>query len=81
MGIRVNQSFSSEPVRKYIYLFLIIVLLWFYLGPRGLWKEFRRIWSQRERVLRMLVVVIGLYLIYGIYTIYAQGTFFGLLSW
>jgi hypothetical protein len=54
--------------RLLVLLALIILLL--LLKPRWLWRELNRIWSQRETIIRLLMIVIAVYLLYGVYTIW-----------
>jgi hypothetical protein len=37
------------------------------MRPGTAWQEGKRIWSQRELIVRLLVVMIALYFAYGIY--------------
>jgi hypothetical protein len=55
--------------------FLLIVVLFLLLlfKPGTLWAEMKRIWSQREIILRFLVIIVGLYFLYGVYRLYSQG--------
>ena len=55
----------------WILLILFVVLL----RPMGVWRESKQLWAQRERVVRVLVVVFGLYFLYGLYELYVQGWF------
>ncbi len=56
-------------------LVLVLVTLVVLLKPRVVWQEFSRMWAQRETILRLLVTVVGLYLLYGLYTIWSTGVF------
>lgn len=55
--------------------FLLIVLLFLVLliKPGTLWSELKRMWSQREIITRLLVLIVGLYFLYGVYRLYTQG--------
>jgi hypothetical protein len=61
-------------------LLIILLLLAFAYRPRVVWRELMQVWGRRKRVLRTLVVVITIYFIYGLYTIYQRGMLDG-LSW
>ena len=52
---------------------LLILTLIFLLRPRGVWGEAKRSWEQRNRILRMLVIIIAVYLVYGPYKMYQTG--------
>lgn len=56
-------------------LVLLLVIIVVVLKPKIVWQEFNRMWSQRETILRLLVTVVGLYLLYGLYTIWSTGVF------
>jgi hypothetical protein len=60
--------------RFLIYLLLILLLLWLF-KPARVWSEAKRMWSQRELMVRTLVVLIVLYFVYGLYSLYQQGWF------
>lgn len=62
--------------RTFLVLILILVILFVY-RPRFVWREFMRMWGQREYILRVIVVVVGIYLLYGLYNMYERG----MLSW
>lgn len=62
--------------RTFLILILILVILVVY-RPRGVWREMMRMWGQREYILKVTVVVVGIYLLYGLYSMYERG----MLSW
>ncbi|CAN5521026.1 hypothetical protein BH10CHL1_BH10CHL1_04410 [soil metagenome] len=53
------------------FLIIIIIVLLVLIKPTGFWREIKLIWAKRERLVRVLVVVVGLYFIYGLYTLYS----------
>ncbi len=59
-------------MRKLLVVILILALV-FMLRPKGVWGEAKRSWEQRNRILRVLVVMIGVYLVYGLYKMYQAG--------
>jgi hypothetical protein len=63
-------------VRILLLLILIIVIAVFY-RPRGLWSRVMLLWNQRDYILKVIVAVVGIYLLYGFYTMYERG----MLSW
>jgi len=56
-------------MRKLLVVLLILAVA-FMLRPKGMWGEAKRSWEQRNRILRMLVIIIASYLIYGLYKMY-----------
>lgn len=64
-----------------IVLLLIILLIIVLYRPRGVWSELKRLWSRRDYVLGVLVTAVGIYLLYGLYTMYTRGWFDGVLDW
>jgi hypothetical protein len=58
--------------RTLFLLLIILGLIWLF-KPANAWAEARRMWAQRELMLRTLVVVIVLYLLYGVYELYQRG--------
>lgn len=59
-------------MRKLLVVLLILALI-FMLRPKGVWGEAKRSWEQRNRILRMLVVIIAVYLVYGLFKMYQSG--------
>ena len=56
-----------------VWILLIIVVVLILIRPSQVWKETKRTWAQRDLILRILVSLIGLYLIYGLYSLYSKG--------
>ena len=56
-----------------ILILIIILLLVIALRPRRVWNESKELWAQRNRVLRVAVVVVIVYFIYGLFRLYQQG--------
>lgn len=52
----------------------VIVIIYF---PRGVWRELKRAWARRDWLLRVAVVGVGIYLLYGLFRMYQQG----MLDW
>ena len=63
-------------MRTFLLLILLIVIVTVY-RPRGVWRELMRVWDQREYVLQVSVVVVGIYLLWGLYNMYERG----MLNW
>jgi succinate dehydrogenase hydrophobic anchor subunit len=61
--------------RILLLLVIIFILLWF--KPATIWAEMKRSWKQREWILKIMVVIISIYLVYGVYSMYKQG----MLDW
>jgi hypothetical protein len=59
-------------LRTLFLLIVLIVLIWLF-KPKNAWGEVRRMWAQRELMLRTLVVIIVVYLLYGFYELYQRG--------
>lgn len=57
---------------RFLLLVILILVLVLYRG-RGVWRELKRIWGQRDYVLKVLVLAIGIYLVYGLYSMYQRG--------
>ena len=63
-------------MRTLLLIILAIVIVTVY-RPRGVWREVKRLWGQRDYLLRVIVVVVGIYFLYGLYNMYERG----MLSW
>lgn len=59
-------------MRTLLLIILVIVIATVY-RPVGVWREVKRVWARRHYVLRVLVVVLGIYLLYGLYNMYERG--------
>lgn len=58
--------------RRLLFVVLLILLL-FVLRPSAVMNEMRRIYSQRETIWKLLTVVVFVYLLYGLYTLWQGG--------
>jgi len=56
-----------------LFLLLIVLLMFWLFKPANAWGEARRMWAQRELLVRVLVVIIMLYMAYGVYQLYQRG--------
>lgn len=59
-------------MRTLLLIILVFVIITVY-RPVGVWREAKRVWARRHYVLRVLVVVLGIYLLYGLYNMYERG--------
>ena len=41
--------------------------------PRMMWRQAMRVWDQRDYALKVIVVVVGIYFLYGLYNMYERG--------
>lgn len=58
-----------------ILILIIILILVVAMRPRRVWAESQRMWAQRDRIFRVLAVVVLVYLAYGFFQLYRQGYF------
>lgn len=58
-------------IRRLLIIFLLIGLL-LLLKPKAVWSEFQRIRSQWNTILGLLVVVVAVYLLYGVWTLFSN---------
>ncbi len=63
-------------MRTLLIIILVIVVVTVY-RPVGVWRHIKRVWSQRDYALKVAVVVLGIYLLYGLYNMYERG----MLTW
>jgi hypothetical protein len=63
-------------IRTFLLLIIVFIMLAVY-RPRGVWRELMRLWGRRDYVLKVVVAVVGIYLLYGLYSMYERG----MLSW
>ncbi len=56
-----------------ILILLMVLLIVVLARPRGVWNESRQLWGQRNRILRVLVVTVVVYFLYGLFQLYRQG--------
>lgn len=61
--------------RIFVWILLLFVIL--VLRPKGLWRELKNIWRQREFILRVVITIVSLYFLYGLYMLYNEWK----LSW
>ena len=58
--------------RRFLFAVIIILLFYSVVKPSATWQEARRMWSQRDRILRVLVTVIVVYFLYGLFQLWAR---------
>ena len=63
-------------MRTLLLIILVIVVITVY-RPVGVWNQAKRLWGQRDYALKVTVIVVGIYLLYGLYNMYERG----MLSW
>jgi cbb3-type cytochrome oxidase subunit 3 len=63
-------------MRTLLLLILLVVIVTVY-RPQRVWREVMRVWGHRDYALRVIVVVVGIYFLYGLYSMYERG----MLSW
>ena len=54
-------------------LVLLLLVLIILMKPRAVWSEAKRIRSQWNTILTLLVIVVAIYLLYGFWRAYAAG--------
>lgn len=64
-----------NTVRLLLLILLGVIVILYY--PRGVWRELKRLWARRDWILRVGVVGVGIYLLYGLFRMYQQG----MLDW
>jgi len=61
---------------RFLLLLILFGVLVLYRG-RAVWRQLGRAWARRDYVLKVLVTVLGIYLLYGLYGMYQRG----MLDW
>lgn len=59
-------------MRKFVTILLLLALVIVVVRPKVLWAELSRMWSQRRLVTNTFLILIGLYLLYGVYVIWSE---------
>jgi hypothetical protein len=62
---------SPVRVRSLLLILAMTVVLLVFLNPKMVWAEIKRIQSQWDLILRLLVTVIFVYICYGLYQLWA----------
>jgi hypothetical protein len=63
-------------MRTLLVIILVMVVITVY-RPVGVWRQVMRLWDRRDYALKVTVVVVGIYLLYGLYNMYERG----MLAW
>ncbi|MBX3000156.1 MAG: hypothetical protein KF893_16660 [Caldilineaceae bacterium] len=58
-------------VRSLLLILVMAIVLMIFFNPRLLWAEIKRIQSQWDLIMRLLVTVIFVYICYGLYQLWA----------
>lgn len=60
---------------RWLWLLLLIALFMFVARPGSAWTEMKRSWARREWIVTLILIMVGGYLIYGLYTMVNEETF------
>ncbi len=60
---------------RWLWLLLLIVVFYLVAKPGSAWTEMRRSWARREWIVTVVLILVGGYLLYGIYTMVNENTF------
>ncbi len=55
---------------RYLLLVLVMLAVIFLLKPKAVWSEYKRIRGQWNTILTLLVIVVGVYLLFGFWRAY-----------
>ncbi len=59
-------------LRLFFLLVALILVVWL-LKPSVVWAEVKRLYSQRNYVWGVLAAAVGVYMLFGLYTLFRQG--------
>jgi hypothetical protein len=59
-------------MRTLLVIILLIVVATAY-RPRLIWRQFLRVFDRRDYTLKVIVLVVGIYFLYGLYNMYERG--------
>ncbi len=60
---------------RWLWLLLLIAVFYLVAKPSSAWSEMRRSWARREWIVTVVLILVGGYLLYGIYTMVNENTF------
>jgi drug/metabolite transporter (DMT)-like permease len=61
--------------RRFLFILLVVLLISLMLRPRGVWAELRRIYQQWNTILQLIVLMLFIYMFYGLYRIWVTDLF------
>lgn len=62
-------------IRRFLLILLVVLIISLLLYPKGVWAELRRIYQQWNTILQLIVLMLIIYMFYGLYRIWATGMF------
>lgn len=58
-----------------IFIWILILFIVLVFRPAGIRRELKNIWRRREFIIRVLIVIVGAYFLYGLYMLYDRSQF------
>ncbi len=60
---------------RWLWLLLLVAILLFVASPGSAWSEMKRSWARREWIVTVLLILVGGYLLYGLFQVVSENTF------
>ncbi len=60
---------------RWLLLLLLLVVFLFVARPSSAWSEMKRSWARREWIVTVFLILVGGYLLYGLFTMVNENTF------
>lgn len=65
--------FENRALLQLILVIILVIVMLTATRPRMVWRQAMRVWNQRDYTLKVIVVVVGIYFLYGLYNMYERG--------
>lgn len=65
--------FENRAFLQFILIVILIIVMMTASRPRMVWRQVMRVWNQRDYLIKVIVIVVGIYFLYGLYNMYERG--------
>jgi hypothetical protein len=65
--------FENRALLQVILVIILVIVMMTASRPRMVWRQVMRVWNQRDYTLKVIVLVVGIYFLYGLYNMYERG--------
>jgi hypothetical protein len=65
--------FENRAFLQVILVIILVIVMMTASRPRMVWRQVMRVWNQRDYTLKVIVIVVGIYFLYGLYNMYERG--------
>jgi len=65
--------FENRTILQFILIIILVIVMMTASRPRMMWRQALFVWNQRDYAIKVIVIVVGIYFLYGLYNMYERG--------